>query len=66
MSNIRVDGLAGIKTGTTVANPRQGNEHNGSSPTLRDGDPRADPPLQENLRGPWVATEEMARGRYTS
>lgn len=49
-----------------VANSRQGKEYNSSTPTLRDGDPRADPLRQENLGGPLEALEEMARGRYTS
>lgn len=66
MSSFRVDGLDGIKTGTIVANSRQGNDYNSSTPTLSDGHPGAGPLLQENLEGPLVAMEETARGRFTS
>lgn len=58
-------GLEGIKTGTVMANARQGNKCNSSIPTLRDGDPRADPRQQEILSGP-VVTMEMERWRFTS
>lgn len=43
-----------------------GSEYNSSIPTLRDGDPREDPLLQEILRGPMVAMEETARRKFTS
>lgn len=60
-------GLDGIKTGTVMANARQGSKYNISIPILRDSDPRADPRLPEILRGPVVAMEETgARGRFTS
>lgn len=39
MSSFRVECLDGIKTGTIVANSRQGSDYNSSTPTLGDGDP---------------------------
>lgn len=62
MNGVRVDGLDGIKTGTITMNARQRNEYNSSMPTIKDGDPRADPQLQENPNIPLAVMGEKVRG----